>query len=128
MEKKDGIEFVVAEDLIEAGVAREDIIYDSILSNSRKNRIREPHNSGALSMSGCTTIVQPPELYSGVSMNYKMIKPHRRLLSMFLALSLMVGTSTTLFAQNQTNTALPKGISKVTSVEGITEYRLDNGL
>ena len=28
MEKKDGIECVVAEDLIEAGVAREDIIYD----------------------------------------------------------------------------------------------------
>lgn len=28
----------------------------------------------------------------------------------------------------QTQTALPKGITKVTSVEGITEYKLDNGL
>ena len=24
--------------------------------------------------------------------------------------------------------ALPKGVTKVTSVEGVTEYRLDNGL
>ncbi len=63
-------------------------------------------------------------------MNYKsskMIPFQRRFFSMILALSLVVGASTNLVAQNQP-TALPKGISKVTSVEGITEYKLENGL
>ena len=28
----------------------------------------------------------------------------------------------------QTMTKMPKGVKKITTVEGITEYRLDNGL
>lgn len=43
-----------------------------------------------------------------------------RILSFLLAAAV-------LYAQN-TPTALPKGVTKVTSVEGITEYKLDNGL
>src|SRR5690349_17546374 len=66
--------------------------------------------------------------YFGVTMNNTIMTLHRRLFSIFLILSLLIGASTTLFAQNQTNNTLPKGITKVTSVEGITEYRLDNGL
>lgn len=33
-----------------------------------------------------------------------------------------------LLLQSQTGTSLPKGAERITSVEGITEYRLDNGL
>ncbi len=48
------------------------------------------------------------------------MRPQRFFVSVFLILSLCF----TAFAQNK----MPEGIQKVTSVEGITEYRLANGL
>jgi zinc protease len=46
---------------------------------------------------------------------------------LFLIISLNWATPATLFAARQ-QAALPKGVERVTSVEGITEYRLQNGL
>lgn len=50
----------------------------------------------------------------------------RRLFIAFLALTLF--SAALVSAQTGSAPALPKGIEKVTSVEGITEYRLGNGL
>ena len=47
----------------------------------------------------------------------------RRCLGLVLGLSLILSVTTTVRAE-----LLPKGITQVTTVEGITEYRLDNGL
>jgi zinc protease len=54
-------------------------------------------------------------------------KTRSRVVALLLFLSLVASTPATLFAQAQP-TALPKGISRITSVEGITEYALENGL
>lgn len=55
----------------------------------------------------------------------------RGLTSGLLALSLCAGSTLPAFARTTAPVAdvqLPKGVVKVTSVEGITEYRLENGL
>lgn len=54
------------------------------------------------------------------------VKNHFRLVAMLLALNLLAAP-VTLFAQGQ-QTALPKGVTRITSVEGITEYALENGM
>jgi zinc protease len=54
------------------------------------------------------------------------VKNHFTLVAMLLALNLFAAPAT-LFAQGQ-QTALPKGVTRITSVEGITEYTLENGL
>ncbi len=56
----------------------------------------------------------------------KAIKYHFRFVSLLLVWSLFAAPAT-LFAQGQP-AALPKGITRINSVEGITEYALENGL
>jgi zinc protease len=54
------------------------------------------------------------------------VRNHFRLVAMLMALQLFAAPAT-LFAQGQP-AALPKGVTRITSVEGITEYALENGL
>ncbi|MBI3651116.1 MAG: insulinase family protein [Acidobacteria bacterium] len=61
-------------------------------------------------------------------MNFNHLSKSRsRLVAVLLVASLSGFAPATLFAQGQPP-PLPKGISRVTSVEGITEYALENGL
>jgi zinc protease len=60
-------------------------------------------------------------------MNFnRLSKTRLRVVATLLFLSLMASTPATLGAQG--TQSLPKGITRVTSVEGITEYALENGL
>lgn len=57
------------------------------------------------------------------------INPNRirsLIIAVTLAVGMLAATPAALMAQGAQ--ALPKGVARVTSVEGITEYRLDNGL
>lgn len=55
------------------------------------------------------------------------MKSHKIIRPLFLIIALL-SSSMPAQAQQQAAAALPKGVERVTSVEGITEYRLDNGL
>ncbi|HKY03651.1 MAG TPA: pitrilysin family protein, partial [Blastocatellia bacterium] len=55
------------------------------------------------------------------------MKSHKQIRAFFLITTLLL-SSTPAVARQQTAASLPKGVERVTSVEGITEYRLDNGL
>ena len=60
---------------------------------------------------------------------YRTVSLRSWLGSGLLVLTLVAATPLSLFAQAQQSApALPKGVTRVTSVEGITEYRLENGL
>src|ERR1051325_7645558 len=59
----------------------------------------------------------------------RLSKTRSRAVAWLLFLSLLATPPASLFAQGQQATpALPKGVTRVTSVEGITEYALANGL
>ena len=59
----------------------------------------------------------------------RLSKTRSRAVAWLLFLSLLATAPASLFAQGQQATpALPKGVTRVTSVEGITEYALENGL
>jgi zinc protease len=55
------------------------------------------------------------------------VKNRSWLVAILLTATLLATTPATLSAQGQ-QTALPKGVTRITSVEGITEYALENGL
>lgn len=59
-------------------------------------------------------------------MNLRQI--HRAWLALVLMVGLWAAPALRTFAQTPAAVALPQGIERVTSVEGITEYRLPNGL
>ena len=59
------------------------------------------------------------------------INPNRigsLIVAVILALGMLAATPATLIAAQGGQPSLPKGVTRVTSVEGITEYRLDNGM
>jgi zinc protease len=59
------------------------------------------------------------------------INPNRvrsMVVAVALAVAMLAATPAAMMAAQGGQAALPKGVSRVTSVEGITEYRLDNGM
>src|SRR5208283_5450980 len=78
---------------------------------------------GAAGTSACATSkpTSPRHVYIDISC-YNPSNPMRRSIRSFTAIA------TILFASAAFSQTLPTGVQKITSVEGITEYSLPNGL
>src|SRR5882762_9493281 len=66
-----------------------------------------------------------PDTFKSLGLGRNIMKTTMKINCLLLAFALIAIASITATAQNP---ALPKGVERVTSVEGITEYRLANGL